>query len=201
MKSSSNYYNRNAKQLFEKYQGLDSNKVHASWLKHLPVKPGVALDIGGGSGRDAAWLAKRGWDVIAVEPATMLFELGQNTTNSLSVTWLDDCLPGLLKLQPYQHKFSLILVNAVLMHLPHQQRVESMENLVSLMAEDSLLIITLRQGPDSEGRKLYQVPTQEIVKFAESKSLQVKTSNVLPDELKRDGITWQTIIVASRILK
>ena len=73
----SNYYNHNAKQLFDKYQSLDSGKVHASWLKHLPQKPGLVLDVGGGSGRDAAWLSQRGWDVIVVEPATALFELGQ----------------------------------------------------------------------------------------------------------------------------
>lgn len=196
-----NYYNRNAKQLFEKYQGLDPEKVHASWIKYLPVKPGFALDVGGGSGRDAAWLAKKGWDVVVIEPATILFELGKNATKTFAVTWLNDSLPALLKLQPYRYKFSLILVNAVLMHLPQQQRAESMETLVRLMAEDSVLVVTLRQGPDTEGRELDHVPTQEIVKFAESKSMQAEVSDVLSDELKRDGVTWQTIIVSNRFFK
>ena len=87
------------------------------------------------------------------------------------------------------------------MHLSHQQRVDSLETLVDLMAENSVLVVTLRQGPDSEGRKFYQVPANEIVQFAEKKSLQVEVSNTLSDELKRDGVTWQTIIIEKRVFK
>jgi len=196
-----NYYNHNAKQLFEKYQSLDPDKVHASWLRHLPPNPGVALDVGGGSGRDAVWLAKRGWEVIVVEPATVLLELGQKTTGVYPVTWINDCLPTLAKLQMYQHSFSLILVSGVLMHLPYQQRIDSMETLAGLMAKDSVLVVSLRQGPDSEGRELYQVPADEIVQFAENKSLQAEVTNTQEDVLKRNGVTWQTIIVKKRVFK
>lgn len=196
-----NYYNHNAKQLFDKYQSLDPDKVHASWLRHLPQKPGLALDVGGGSGRDALWLAKRGWEVIVVEPATVLFELGQKTTGGYSVTWINDCLPILAKLQMYQHSFSLILVSGVLMHLPYQQRIDSMETLAGLMADNSLLVVSLRQGPDSEGREFYQVPADEIVQFAEKKSLHAEVTNTLADELKRNGVTWQTIIVEKRVFR
>ena len=196
-----NYYNRNAKFLFDKYLSLDPDKLHASWSDHLPTKPGLALDVGGGSGRDAVWLAQKGWKVIAVEPASALMLLGKKATEANSVTWIDDCLPGLAKLQEYRQQFSLILVSGVLMHLPHQQRVDSMETLIGLMNEDATLVITLRQGPDSEGRKFYQVPTNEIVQFAEEKSLQVEVGETLPDELKRDDVTWQTIIVKNRVFK
>ncbi|MDD3815628.1 MAG: methyltransferase domain-containing protein [Desulfocapsaceae bacterium] len=194
-----NYYNHNAKQLFDKYQSLAPDKVHASWLRHLPQNPGLALDVGGGSGRDAAWLAKRGWEVIVVEPATVLLELGQKATRGYPVTWINDCLPSLAKLQMYQHSFSLILVSGVLMHLPYQQRLDSMEMLAGLMADNSLLVVSLRQGPDSEGRKFYQVPADEIVQFAEKKSLQAEVTNTLADVLERDGVTWQTIIVEKRV--
>jgi SAM-dependent methyltransferase len=201
MRAMLNYYNHNAKQLFDKYQSLDPDKVHASWLRHLPQNPGLALDVGGGSGRDAAWLAKRGWEVIVVEPATVLLELGQKTTEVYPVTWINDCLPILAKLQMYQHSFSLILVSGVLMHQSYQQRVDSMETLGGLMADNSLLVVSLRQGPDSEGRAFYQVPADEIVQFAEKKSLHVEVTNTLADELKRDGVTWQTIIVEKRVFR
>jgi 2-polyprenyl-3-methyl-5-hydroxy-6-metoxy-1,4-benzoquinol methylase len=196
-----NYYNHNAKQLFDKYQSLDPDKVHASWLRHLPKNAGLALDVGGGSGRDAAWLAQKGWEVIVVEPATVLLELGQKTTEVYPVTWVNDCLPILAKLQTYRHSFSLILVSGVLMHLSYQQRIDSMETLAGLMADNSLLVVSLRQGPDSVGREFYQVPVDEIVQFAENKSLQTEVTNTMKDVLKRDGVTWQTIIVEKRVSK
>jgi 2-polyprenyl-3-methyl-5-hydroxy-6-metoxy-1,4-benzoquinol methylase len=201
MKAMMNYYNHNAKQLFDKYQSLDPDKVHASWLRHLPQNPGLALDVGGGSGRDAAWLAKRGWEVIVVEPATVLLELGQKATEVYPVAWVNDCLPTLVELQKYRHSFSLILVSGVLMHLPYQQRIDSMETLAGLMAYNSLLVVSLRHGPDSEGREFYQVPADEIVQFAEKKSLQAEVTNTLEDVLERDGVTWQTIIVEKRVFR
>ena len=36
----------------------------------LPDAPGTVLDIGAGSGRDAAWFSAQGYDVIAVEPSS-----------------------------------------------------------------------------------------------------------------------------------
>jgi 2-polyprenyl-3-methyl-5-hydroxy-6-metoxy-1,4-benzoquinol methylase len=190
-----NYYNRNAKQLFDKYQKFNPDELHAYWLKHLPRSPGLALDIGAGSGRDSSWLAKKGWKVIAVEPAPDLMELGKKFTSAQLVSWIDDCLPELDKLKKYRQKFSLILVSGVFMHLSQPQRIDSLETITCLMAESSVLVITLRHGPDSEGRKFYQVPADEIVQFAEKKSLHVEVSNTLPDKLKRNSVTWQTVIV------
>jgi len=197
----SDYYNRNAQQLFEKYQSLDPNKVHASWLEYLPSEAGLALDVGAGSGRDAIWLAEMGWKVIAVEPAKSLRELGQNASKAYSVTWSYDCLPNLTKLIDYKHKFSLILVSGVLMHLPYEKRITSLETLINLMATDAVLIVTLRQGPDIEDRELYTVTADEIEQFAKEKSIEVKARKTLADELKREGVTWHTIIVKNRTAK
>ena len=83
------FYNSHAEILFHKYQQLDPEKVHGSWLGRLPVKPGFALDVGGGSGRDAVWLAQKGWNIIAVEPAKALLELGEKASSAFSITWVD----------------------------------------------------------------------------------------------------------------
>lgn len=194
----SNYYNRNAKALFDKYQSLDPDKLHANWLRHLPSRPGLALDVGSGSGRDALWLAQKGWDVMAVEPAKALMELGQQATAGHRVTWIDDCLPALNTLKEYQHKFALVLLSAVLMHLPHQQRVESMETLVGLLDQDGVMVVSLRHGPDAEGRGFYPVPADEIVQFAEQKGFLVEVSEIQDDAMQRDGVAWDTVIVKHR---
>jgi hypothetical protein len=42
------------------HESLDPATVHLWWLDQLPPGPAAILDIGAGSGRDAAWLAAKG---------------------------------------------------------------------------------------------------------------------------------------------
>lgn len=193
------YYNLKAKELFDNYQSVDPEKVHASWAKYLPSIPALALDVGGGSGRDAKWLAQQGWEVVVVEPALELAKFGRNQTYGFSVTWVDDSLPALVKLKEYRTRFSLILVSGVLMHLSRDERIDSLQTLENLMAEKSLLVITLRHGPDSEERGFYHVEPDEIVEFAGRHGLQTEIVSRIADKLGRKEVTWQTVIVTKRV--
>ena len=102
------YYSANAEQLIRHYNSLDTGQVHAAWLKHLPKTPGLACDIGAGSGRDANWLAGRGLDVIAVAPNKVLRETARQSSHQ-NVTWQGDKLPELLKPCTAGHRFNLIM--------------------------------------------------------------------------------------------
>ena len=190
-----NYYNQNAKKLFEKYQSAPPEKIHACWADHLPTKTGLALDVGGGSGRDAKWLAEKGWEVVVVEPAIELFKLGRKYTEGNAVSWIDDRLPSLSMLKGYQHRFSLILVSGVFMHLSYEDRFDSLRNLEGLLAENSIMVITLRHGLDSEERGFHNVAPEEIVEFADKNNLQSKVYDNLKDELGRKEVTWKTVVI------
>ena len=56
----------------------------------------LALDIGAGSGRDAAWLASKGYEVVAVEPSSGMRDEAQRRHEDTRIRWLDDRLPGLV---------------------------------------------------------------------------------------------------------
>ncbi|WP_456267878.1 hypothetical protein M1D97_11580 [Kushneria sp. AK178] len=105
-----NLYSENAERFFAQYQQLAFDEVHGDWLRHLPERAGLALDVGAGSGRDAAALAQRGWEVLAVEPAAGLRALGEESTAGLSVQWLDDALPGLNQVRTPGYRFDLFSV-------------------------------------------------------------------------------------------
>jgi len=61
------FYNEHAKKLSERYEEISFEKIFGDIIPILPV-PCAALDIGSGSGRDAAWLSRKGYKVTAIEP-------------------------------------------------------------------------------------------------------------------------------------
>ncbi len=63
----------------------------------LLARAGTALDIGAGTGRDAAWLARRGHRVLAVEPVAALRSAGEALHRMANLEWLDDGLPELAR--------------------------------------------------------------------------------------------------------
>lgn len=48
-------------------------------------KPGTAVDVGMGQGRNAIWLAQQGWDVTGFDPAEKAVALAQETAQKLGV--------------------------------------------------------------------------------------------------------------------
>ena len=61
----------------------EPNAVAASVLAELP--PGRALDLAAGEGRMALWLARRGWQVTALDFSVVGLELGKVRAEGLGV--------------------------------------------------------------------------------------------------------------------
>jgi len=51
-----------------RYESVTFEHVHDWLLSALPDRPGIVLDVGAGTGRDAAWLAAHGHEVVALKP-------------------------------------------------------------------------------------------------------------------------------------
>jgi SAM-dependent methyltransferase len=189
-------YNRHAEKFFSQYQSVTSEQVHSDWLPLLNRNSGLALDVGAGSGRDARALAERGWDVVAVEPAKELRQLGEKVTASCSVQWVDDSLPDLSEIRKLSYRFDLVLVSAVWMHLPPTSRERAFRILTELLAPSGMLVITLRHGPGDGERVFYEVTKAELDGLARQRAV---ISVMLPntpraDELKRADVTWETVV-------
>ncbi|WP_020410239.1 class I SAM-dependent methyltransferase [Hahella ganghwensis] len=180
-----NYYNQNADQVFSRYQSLSFEAVHGAWLDSLPASPGNALDIGAGSGRDAAWLADKGWQVTAVEPADHLRKLAKEFHHQGSIHWVKDSLPSLTEIGNRQ-RFDLILVSAVWMHLPPKEQAHGLDRLRQLLAPEGLLVITWRNIADETERQFYPV----------DESLLMGASVFEAEDLdERPGVVWKVAII------
>lgn len=89
------WYEQNAATVIPAYESLQAADIYHWLLGLLPERPSLVLDIGAGSGRDAAWLAAQGHTVIAVEPAAAMRAAGQRLHPDANIRWLDDRLPAL----------------------------------------------------------------------------------------------------------
>lgn len=92
------------------YQALDPTQIYEAVVPHLPAAPAAILDVGAGSGRDAAWLAALGHTVLAVEPSASMREVAQRRNPDARISWL---------VEPRKHSYALpygsegIFANAV----------------------------------------------------------------------------------------
>ena len=192
--NASNFYTLRAEDCFAQYQALSFEQVHQDWLDLLPAKAGLALDVGAGSGRDAAALAARGWDVVAVEPADGLMNLGRQHTQGLPVHWINDTLPQLAKVRALSQTYDLILLSAVWMHLPESMRESAFRVLANLLAPGGLLVISLRHGPSTDERVFHSVSVAELEQFAKQQALKVLRVSRTDDELQRKQVNWETVV-------
>lgn len=106
-------YARQAGELIPRYESLPFEHKHKTELHLLPSTPVLALDIGAGTGADAAWLAAQGHRVVAVEPTAVLREAGQMLHPDPSIEWVEDSLPWLSPVRASQGKFGLVMLTAV----------------------------------------------------------------------------------------
>lgn len=195
------YYADNADTLIDKYNEIDSARLHKDWSDFLPEPAGIACDIGAGTGRDARWLAQKGWQVVAVEPERRFRESGASNAHQ-NVVWLDDQLPELVALLEAKKKFDLVLLSAVWMHLPYAQRQIAFGNLCTLLNDNGRLVISLRHSSSDEELKQrthYPVSVEEIEGFAENQKVSVMSVSSRPDMQGRDYVSWETVVLSASI--
>ncbi len=137
------YYDQNAPALVTQYESLAFEDVHRALLNLLPQPGATILDIGAASGRDAAWFAANGYDVVAVEPSDAMLQRGRTLHPSSRIHWLSDSLPELSQVRRLGLTFDLILLSAVSMHIPPAARARALRKLATMLAPGGRIAITL----------------------------------------------------------
>ena len=188
------YYSKNANRFFQKYEKLQFEEINTFWTYLMPPDKVKVLDIGAGSGRDALWMAQKGHDVIAVEPADGLRALAKKKHSRQPIRWVKDNLPELQKINRLELKFELILLNAVWMHVPPRFKEEAFNNLVGLLSEGGNLVITLRYGPSPDERMMYPICKKEFTLFTKAKRVSLVKDIKSDDLFGRPDVSWETII-------
>lgn len=177
------------------YETVEARDLH-SWLEPwLPEAPALVLDVGAGSGRDAAWLADAGHEVVAVEPsATMLSEARRRHPQS-TISWIRDSLPALERVYRQAFAFDLVLLSAVWMHVDPGHRQRAFRKLIGLLKPGGRLAITFPRGPVDRARGQHPARIEEIEGLARHHGAFLAFQDRDADRLGRTGLEWVRLLV------
>ncbi len=108
------------------------------FVAHHP--PGKALDLGCGTGTNAIYLAKNGWQVTAVDFSWKALRLAKskNKTQGTNVAFLHEDVSNLRKVRGV---FDLILDIGCFHGLSTQQKQKYLQQLIELLSPDGIYLL------------------------------------------------------------
>ena len=174
------WYDQHAADLAQSYEALDL----------LPQAPALVLDVGAGTGRDAAWLAGLGHDVVAVEPAAAMRAEGQRRHADVGLRWIEDSLPALPATHRLGLAFDVILLSGVWQHVAPGNRARAMRKLLGLLRPGGVLALTLRHDPVEAERGMHPVSPDEVQYLGREHGAVVVRQEGMPDQMGRAAVSW-----------
>jgi SAM-dependent methyltransferase len=102
------------------------------------LRPGRALDLGAGDGRNAIWLARHGWQVTAVDFSQVALDRGRGlaTVSGVRVEWQ---LADLLDWSPGARLYDLVALFFI--HLPREERRDVYARAAAAVAPGGTLLV------------------------------------------------------------
>ena len=183
-------YAEEAPELLKRYESISFADTHHSVMHLIPTEACRVLDIGAGTGRDAAGFAARGHRVVAVEPTEEMRRGAMALHPSPLIEWVDDSLPDLASVRTRGEQFDVIMLTAVWMHLDEQQRRRALPNVAALVRSGGVMIMTLRHGPVPPGRRMFEVSAEETIGVAAPLGLDCVLNRPAQSSLRQPGVSW-----------
>ncbi|MFC1407010.1 MULTISPECIES: bifunctional 2-polyprenyl-6-hydroxyphenol methylase/3-demethylubiquinol 3-O-methyltransferase UbiG [Streptacidiphilus] len=190
-------YARAADLLAVQYEEVTFGEVHRDVLSLVPTGPARILDVGAGTGRDAAALAALGHNVVAVEPTAELRVHGHRIHSGAAIEWVDDVLPA-LTLRQCPGRFDAVFATAVWMHLDAEERGQAMARIAALLVPGGRFFVNLRHGPVPDGRHMFEVSAAETVELGAAHGLRTVLSSERSDLHGRDGVRWSSLVLQAQ---
>ena len=155
---------------------------------------GRTADIGCGSGRDSAWLAAHGYDVVGFDASPAMLAEAHATYPQLVLA--EATLPALDTIP--DASFDNVLASAVLMHLPAAALTAAATALARILRPRGRLVLSWRQSQtvgerEEDGRLFTDIPLGHLVRLLDAVGLAVTWRETRADEA-RPEILWHTVV-------
>ena len=194
------YYENNAKHLSLRYESTKVDNIHSLLLNTFPSKSSL-LEIGCGSGRDASFMHRKGYDVLAIDGSREMIAEAKlyhpELADKLEVIKIPD--EFYFELSSFDGIYSI----ATLMHLDKSMIDQTIEKVAMILKAGSKFLFSVSiqrddlddQGKDEKGRYFTTMSEFEWGRCCEKHGMQLEHKEITGDGLDRDGIVWLTCIV------
>ncbi len=194
------YYKNNANHLSQRYESANIEHIHVLLKKIFPLKS-VLLEIGCGSGRDASFMHRNGYDLLAVDGSREMIAEAKRCHPELADRLEVIKIPDELHFKP--SSFDGVYSIATLMHLEKDLIDSTFEKIAMLLKSGGKFFFSVSiqrddindQGKDDQGRHFTVMPESEWIGCCEKYCMQLEYSKITGDGLDRDGIVWLTCVV------
>ncbi|MCG8552738.1 MAG: class I SAM-dependent methyltransferase [Desulfobacterales bacterium] len=197
--STLDYYNQNALKTAQRYESADVTKLHDFLLSGL--KPGgKILELGCGSGRDAAFMVSRGFRVLATDGSASMVEQAKRHHPELAGHVVHLKLPD--GLSSGSERYDGIYAVAVLMHLSLPNIEKTIVAVSSLLAPKGKFIFSvpaqrddvMTNELDPKGRRFTALSPDGWTDICLKCNLQIVRTMMSGDGMGRDGIAWMNFL-------
>ena len=145
-KSTLNYYDENAVEFACQTVSIDMHDLYERFINQLPLKDTQCiLDVGCGSGRDANYFAKQGYEVTAIDASAELIQWARQHHMSSRITWVHLDFSSIEK-QACENKFTGIWACASLLHVPFLELPFIINSLLETLADEGVMYLSFKYG-------------------------------------------------------
>ena len=193
------YYQKNGENIAERYESADVSNLHKVLNASFKL-PANLLELGCGSGRDAAFMTKQGFNVIAVDGSAMMIESALNYHPELSgclhTIRLPDGLSGSFG------KFDGVFSIAALMHFSRPQIETIIKQVNSLLVSKGNFFFSVpiqrddiqKNEFDAKGRRFTTMTKAQWLEICRKYGFEPIRSGTTEDGLGRKGIAWMNCL-------
>lgn len=193
-------FDRDAAAIATAYEQSSMEEVQRQLVRYLPGG-GRVLEIGCGSGRDAAFLTKEGFSVTAVDPSAGMIGEAVARHPVLEGRVLQEGFPLSPESPLLEEKYQAVVSIATVMHIPDSELFEFALQVRELLEPGGVLVISssvgregLRGNRDPSGRLMLERPPDELQLLFERTGFRYITGIETADAAGRN-LRWHTLVM------
>jgi SAM-dependent methyltransferase len=194
------YYDRNAGLCGTRYESGDMSHLDHLLLRHLPETGARVLELGCGSGREAAFLLQSGYDVHGVDASEGMIAEALRRHPELAGRLSRDAVPLPESSRLLSETFNAVLAIALLMHVPDSELFETILQWKRMLRPFGVVFVSVSTGrsvgEDSrgqEGRLFRERPAEQLQLLFERLGFRLAARYQIPDPL-RAGLLWSSLV-------